>query len=131
MLFNRPFDHVFMGETLLQGQHMGQKYMYVSLRLAKTNGYILDFNNLFISSQVRVNKEQDHVLISPQGLSFAEVTGANLVSTTALCVSSFSSHVFGLHRQGNLQPAFGKHFERNFTILGEMPIELIVNLLKI
>lgn len=31
--------------------------------------------------QVRVNKEQDHVLISPQGLSYAEVTGANLVST--------------------------------------------------
>lgn len=30
--------------------------------------------------QVRVNKEQDHVLISPQGLSYAEVTGANLVS---------------------------------------------------
>ncbi|XP_029031725.1 adducin 3 (gamma) b isoform X1 [Betta splendens] len=28
---------------------------------------------------VRVNKEQDHVLISPRGLSFAEVTAANLV----------------------------------------------------
>ncbi|XP_015247278.1 PREDICTED: gamma-adducin-like, partial [Cyprinodon variegatus] len=31
---------------------------------------------------VRVNKEQDHILISPQGLSFAEVTAANLVRTT-------------------------------------------------
>lgn len=28
---------------------------------------------------VKVSKEQDHVLISPQGLSFAEVTAANLV----------------------------------------------------
>ncbi|XP_068183038.1 adducin 3 (gamma) b [Antennarius striatus] len=28
---------------------------------------------------VRVNKEQDHVLMSPRGLSFAEVTAANLV----------------------------------------------------
>uniref|UniRef100_A0A3B4YU93 Gamma-adducin-like n=1 Tax=Stegastes partitus TaxID=144197 RepID=A0A3B4YU93_9TELE len=28
---------------------------------------------------VRVSKEQDHVLIGPRGLSFAEVTGANLV----------------------------------------------------
>ncbi|XP_074531447.1 adducin 3 (gamma) b [Halichoeres trimaculatus] len=28
---------------------------------------------------VRVNKEQDHVLIGPRGLSFAEVTAANLV----------------------------------------------------
>lgn len=35
---------------------------------------------------MRVSKEQDHVLISPQGLSYAEVTGANLVSTTALFV---------------------------------------------
>uniref|UniRef100_A0A3B5LRS9 Adducin 3 n=1 Tax=Xiphophorus couchianus TaxID=32473 RepID=A0A3B5LRS9_9TELE len=30
-------------------------------------------------SQVRVSKEQDHVLISPRGLSFTEVTAANLV----------------------------------------------------
>lgn len=29
--------------------------------------------------QVRVNKEQDHVLIGPRGISFAEVTAANLV----------------------------------------------------
>lgn len=36
--------------------------------------------------QVRVNKEQDHVLISPQGLSYAEVTGANLVSTVLFVV---------------------------------------------
>lgn len=36
--------------------------------------------------QVRVNKEQDHVLISPQGLSYAEVTGANLVSAALFVV---------------------------------------------
>lgn len=35
--------------------------------------------------QVRVNKEQDHVLISPQGLSYAEVTGTNLVSNPLCC----------------------------------------------
>lgn len=34
---------------------------------------------VFVVSQVRVSKEQDHVLISPRGLSFAEVTAANLV----------------------------------------------------
>ncbi|XP_071379468.1 adducin 3 (gamma) b [Centroberyx affinis] len=33
---------------------------------------------------VRVSKEQDHVLISPQGLSFAEVTGANLVKVNMI-----------------------------------------------
>uniref|UniRef100_A0A8D0DBW0 Adducin 3 (gamma) b n=1 Tax=Sander lucioperca TaxID=283035 RepID=A0A8D0DBW0_SANLU len=33
---------------------------------------------------VRVNKEQDHVLISPQGLSFAEVTAANLVKVNII-----------------------------------------------
>ncbi|CAG05047.1 unnamed protein product [Tetraodon nigroviridis] len=33
---------------------------------------------------VRVNKEQDHVLISPQGLSYAEVTGANLVKVNII-----------------------------------------------
>ncbi|XP_041802764.1 adducin 3 (gamma) b isoform X2 [Chelmon rostratus] len=33
---------------------------------------------------VRVNKEQDHVLISPRGLSFAEVTGANLVKVNII-----------------------------------------------
>lgn len=41
---------------------------------------------MFTLSQVRVSKEQDHVLISPRGLSFAEVTSANLVSTMAVCV---------------------------------------------
>uniref|UniRef100_A0A665XCY9 Gamma-adducin-like n=1 Tax=Echeneis naucrates TaxID=173247 RepID=A0A665XCY9_ECHNA len=35
---------------------------------------------------VRVSKEQDHILISPRGLSFAEVTAANLVSTVAFCL---------------------------------------------
>lgn len=49
----------------------------------------LNFYNIFILSQVRVNKEQDHVLISPRGLSFAEVTAANLVSTMAECLSFF------------------------------------------
>ncbi|XP_019125948.2 gamma-adducin [Larimichthys crocea] len=33
---------------------------------------------------VRVNKEQDHVLIGPRGLSFAEVTGANLVKVNII-----------------------------------------------
>uniref|UniRef100_A0A8C4I5T4 Adducin 3 (gamma) b n=1 Tax=Dicentrarchus labrax TaxID=13489 RepID=A0A8C4I5T4_DICLA len=33
---------------------------------------------------VRVNKEQDHVLISPRGLSFSEVTGANLVKVNII-----------------------------------------------
>lgn len=33
---------------------------------------------------VRVNKEQDHVLISPRGLSFAEVTAANLVKVNMI-----------------------------------------------
>uniref|UniRef100_A0A3Q3WAQ3 Class II aldolase/adducin N-terminal domain-containing protein n=1 Tax=Mola mola TaxID=94237 RepID=A0A3Q3WAQ3_MOLML len=33
---------------------------------------------------VRVNKEQDHVLISPQGLSFSEVTGANLLKVNII-----------------------------------------------
>ncbi|XP_061767568.1 adducin 3 (gamma) b isoform X2 [Nerophis ophidion] len=33
---------------------------------------------------VRVNKEQDHVLISPRGLSFAEVTGAALVKVNMI-----------------------------------------------
>ncbi|XP_045927248.1 adducin 3 (gamma) b isoform X1 [Micropterus dolomieu] len=33
---------------------------------------------------VRVNKEQDHVLISPRGLSFAEVTAANLVKVNII-----------------------------------------------
>lgn len=42
--------------------------------------------DVFFLSQVRVNKEQDHVLISPRGLSFAEVTGANLVSQTTECM---------------------------------------------
>lgn len=41
--------------------------------------------NMFTLSQVRVNKEQDHVLISPRGLSFTEVTAGNLVSTVSLC----------------------------------------------
>lgn len=54
----------------------------------KPDGNILEFYNMFLP-QVRVNKEQDHVLISPQGLSFAEVTGANLVSTAALFVAIF------------------------------------------
>uniref|UniRef100_A0A3B3D6Z6 Adducin 3 (gamma) b n=1 Tax=Oryzias melastigma TaxID=30732 RepID=A0A3B3D6Z6_ORYME len=35
------------------------------------------FTSAYIT--VRVSKEQDHVLISPRGLSFAEVTAANLV----------------------------------------------------
>lgn len=56
--------------------------------------YLFGFYS-FVLFQVRVSKEQDHVLISPQGLSYAEVTGANLVSTTALCLSSLSSHVYG------------------------------------
>lgn len=43
--------------------------------------------NMMLLSQVRVNKEQDHVLMSPQGLSFAEVTGANLVSKMVACVT--------------------------------------------
>jgi len=30
--------------------------------------------------QVRVSKEQEHLLTAPQGLSFTEVTAANLVS---------------------------------------------------
>lgn len=49
---------------------------------------------MLLPSQVRVNKEQDHVLISPRGLSFSEVTAANLVSTIAVyvCVFAFSSH---------------------------------------
>uniref|UniRef100_A0A3Q0R849 Adducin 3 (gamma) b n=1 Tax=Amphilophus citrinellus TaxID=61819 RepID=A0A3Q0R849_AMPCI len=33
---------------------------------------------------VRVSKEQDHILISPQGLSFAEVTAANLVKVNII-----------------------------------------------
>uniref|UniRef100_A0A8D3BEC3 Adducin 3 n=1 Tax=Scophthalmus maximus TaxID=52904 RepID=A0A8D3BEC3_SCOMX len=33
---------------------------------------------------VRVSKEQDHVLISPRGLSFAEVTSANLVKVNII-----------------------------------------------
>ncbi|XP_038593398.1 adducin 3 (gamma) b [Micropterus salmoides] len=33
---------------------------------------------------VRVNKEQDHILISPRGLSFAEVTAANLVKVNII-----------------------------------------------
>ncbi|XP_044070691.1 gamma-adducin-like [Siniperca chuatsi] len=33
---------------------------------------------------VRVNKEQDHVLIGPRGLSFAEVTAANLVKVNII-----------------------------------------------
>lgn len=33
---------------------------------------------------VRVSKEQDHVLISPRGLSFAEVTAANLVKVNII-----------------------------------------------
>ncbi|MEQ2287373.1 hypothetical protein AMECASPLE_011688 [Ameca splendens] len=33
---------------------------------------------------VRVSKEQDHVLISPQGLSFAEVTAANLMKVNII-----------------------------------------------
>ncbi|XP_029927059.1 gamma-adducin-like [Myripristis murdjan] len=33
---------------------------------------------------VRVTKEQDHILISPQGLSFAEVTAANLVKVNMI-----------------------------------------------
>ncbi|XP_040905974.1 adducin 3 (gamma) b isoform X2 [Toxotes jaculatrix] len=33
---------------------------------------------------VRVSKEQDHVLISPRGLSFAEVTAANLVKVNMI-----------------------------------------------
>ncbi|KAM9847597.1 adducin 3 (gamma) b [Aulostomus maculatus] len=33
---------------------------------------------------VRVNKEQDHVLICPRGLSFAEVTAANLVKANMI-----------------------------------------------
>uniref|UniRef100_A0A7N6C103 Class II aldolase/adducin N-terminal domain-containing protein n=1 Tax=Anabas testudineus TaxID=64144 RepID=A0A7N6C103_ANATE len=33
---------------------------------------------------VRVNKEQDHVLISPRGLSFPEVTAANLVKVNMI-----------------------------------------------
>ncbi|XP_061600722.1 adducin 3 (gamma) b [Cololabis saira] len=33
---------------------------------------------------VRVNKEQDHVLVSPRGLSFAEVTAANLVKVNII-----------------------------------------------
>ncbi|KAM4607821.1 adducin 3 (gamma) b isoform 1-T2 [Polymixia lowei] len=33
---------------------------------------------------VRVSKEQDHILISPQGLSFAEVTAANLVKVNMI-----------------------------------------------
>uniref|UniRef100_A0A3P9HYH4 Adducin 3 (gamma) b n=1 Tax=Oryzias latipes TaxID=8090 RepID=A0A3P9HYH4_ORYLA len=35
------------------------------------------FTSAYIT--VRVSKEQDHILISPRGLSFAEVTAANLV----------------------------------------------------
>jgi len=42
---------------------------------------------------VRVSKEQDHVLISPRGLSFAEVTAANLVSTRTCFVVIFQSWV--------------------------------------
>lgn len=41
---------------------------------------------LLLLPQVRVNKEQDHVLVCPQGLSYAEVTGANLVSTALIVV---------------------------------------------
>lgn len=52
---------------------------------------------LLFVPQVRVNKEQDHVLISPQGLSYAEVAGANLVST-ALFV------VIATHRKITLSP---------------------------
>uniref|UniRef100_A0AAX7T109 Class II aldolase/adducin N-terminal domain-containing protein n=1 Tax=Astatotilapia calliptera TaxID=8154 RepID=A0AAX7T109_ASTCA len=33
---------------------------------------------------VRVSKEQDHILISPRGLSFAEVTAANLVKVNII-----------------------------------------------
>lgn len=40
------------------------------------------FTNSYIT--VRVSKEQDHVLISPQGLSYAEVTGANLVKVNMI-----------------------------------------------
>lgn len=40
-------------------------------------------------SQVRVNKEQDHILISPRGLSFHELTAANLVSAVAVCIVIF------------------------------------------
>lgn len=54
----------------------------------KPGGNVVDIYDMFLP-QVRVNKEQDHVLISPQGLSFAEVTGANLVSTGALFVAIF------------------------------------------
>lgn len=52
-------------------------------------------NLIFPSFQVRVSKEQDHVLISPQGLSYAEVTGANLVSTATLLVITPMCHVHG------------------------------------
>lgn len=48
--------------------------------------------------QVRVNKEQDHVLISPQGLSYAEVTGANLVSTALFVV---------IATRGQISPTLG------------------------
>jgi len=44
---------------------------------------ISEFTIVSILSQVRVSKEQDHILISPRGLSFAEVTAANLVRTMA------------------------------------------------
>ncbi|KAK5854140.1 hypothetical protein PBY51_015236 [Eleginops maclovinus] len=40
------------------------------------------FTSSYIS--VRVSKEQDHVLISPRGLSFAEVTAANLVKVNII-----------------------------------------------
>ncbi|XP_054654307.1 adducin 3 (gamma) b [Dunckerocampus dactyliophorus] len=40
------------------------------------------FTNSYIT--VRVNKEQDHVLVSPRGLSFAEVTAATLVKVNMI-----------------------------------------------
>lgn len=62
---------------------------------------------MFILSQVRVNKEQDHVLISPRGLSFAEVTAANLVSTMAVFVVIFQLRVT-MHYHGVLLCVLGK-----------------------
>lgn len=79
---------------------------------------------MLILFQVRVNKEQDHVLISPQGLSFAEVTAANLVSIMALLL--FFNHECRLLCHGS-SSCIGQNVKTQFPYFGEIKIYVIDN----
>lgn len=72
---------------------------------------------------MRVSKEQDHILISPRGLSFAEVTAANLVSTMTVFVVIFQLGV-RTALSGNLTTSNGQNSEHNFSVFGEITINV-------